>query len=847
MANDSTGGRFERPLRLVPPRTHLQVIAAAAALGPPLRQKRLDRNAPPLKTRLADRAPLFFFICIHQPRNPSTLLDLLISAFVRVIFHLFLLSSAFYLLLSPAFTMDNPTAYEVVREAKYRHDAQKCLERTGRQLSRTAFNACNSMTNIRTFAFTEEFRRMQTNGDDSSTNDDTTNHYDPGADITMPSNADTTTIHHKFDDFTDDFVADFDEGSSANDDATTVHNQLQDGGAYYQDDGAYYQDDGVYHQDDGAYYQDDSDIESLAGSDDFSTKMIMEDDQSRQPRRRRYPYSYSADDDRRWREYERGNPHAFSAPLPPGHPLLGRRLFGSTSSSGSERIKDPYDDLDGTTLFKKKLKPRPWWELYRDPEFYPETVWVVPPEDLRPRKDNNPASAVQEPEPLSTDAQPLLPTSQTYEPSSPTRQGRRPSNPTQQELGPPFAQKEHRPPSRAQQPTPPIEPDLRPLTARDREWLKIREGLTPSAEEIELFGPQPAPTFAADVAERTKLLKERGLLDEKPAPGQARPRLLKERGLPDEKPALEQAQPSTPPNEEFNWDLTNSPELPLASTPVHTPSPMERALLDSTTPQGSGYPISVTYSRNDPATAERYEQLMKSLDEDPRTKFINEQAKRIRTRVLRENNSPPTPPFKDGTPNEMGDTLRALSILLNKQAQRNKSQEQQSRSQGPNEDRQQEINQLRSMSTRLHAASRSIKDAYNNAKQLVNSVDLAGSTQCTPCQHCGHANQSPIGMILTGIKRLFFSTDEDGRTVITWFGLVFFLLAFWYFLEVMISKWFETTAYSDTMTGYGVFPDRPRYPFAILSFLFMIPPVNWMLTFFQQNFAYEVTKTIMTG
>ncbi|KAF4306965.1 hypothetical protein GTA08_BOTSDO05653 [Botryosphaeria dothidea] len=66
------------------------------------------------------------------------------------------------------------------------------------------------------------------------------------AETNMTSDADTTTLYHQFDDFND-------VGNG-----TTIHHEPHDDEAYYE--------------------QDDSDNVPLAGSDNFSTKMILEVD-----------------------------------------------------------------------------------------------------------------------------------------------------------------------------------------------------------------------------------------------------------------------------------------------------------------------------------------------------------------------------------------------------------------------------------------------------------------------------------------------------------------------------------------------------------------------------------------
>ncbi|EKG20184.1 hypothetical protein MPH_02541 [Macrophomina phaseolina MS6] len=664
-------------------------------------------------------------------------------------------------------------AFEKGREAKFRADSKKYLKRTGRPLSRKTFEACNP----RSIRYTVEDVAMMNSTTPSELNEST-----------LSSAADKTAVHHPID-----------------------------------------------QPDEDDYFQDDnSDAGSLAGSDDFSRMMILDagEEQSRQPHSRHYSYSYSADDDRRWREYERGNPNAFSAPLPPSHPLRGRR-FGSISSNDSEPINErlglPAVAREGATLFAKKLRPRPWWELYRDPEFDPDTKWVVPQEDLRPRQEKK--DAAQLPQESDRNArveekpEHTSPIQQIAKLASQAKERLKSSSISQQEPerpspilqpSPPIEQAPKQP-LPAQQPSPPPEEDPRPLTANEPMWI---QGLSPSAEETGLFGPQPRPTFEADIAERAKRLKQRGLHQD------------------------EDEQPSTPTNQEFNWDLTNSPNPVMASTPAYTPRAQARPLSSPEALRRAEEVLARNgpFPKEDPGVYARSDPIIKKKFADARAEYIAEQAAKVRAKI-RSSPDSPTPLKADGTVGETKDTLQVLGRALQKQAQEKKTSEQCANAQPANEERQQEINQLRNMSTRLHAASRSIRDAYNNAKHLVNSVDMAATT-CQPCEHCGHANQHPGAMILTGIKRLLFSQPDDGRTTVTWFGLIFFLSLFWYLSEIILTELFETTTYADTMHGYGVYPDRPRYPFAIPTLISWIPPVNWLLTFTGNSVVYAATPIV---
>ncbi|KAL0265250.1 hypothetical protein SLS55_001215 [Diplodia seriata] len=162
------------------------------------------------------------------------------------------------------------------------------------------------------------------------------------------------------------------------------------------------------------------------------------------------------------------------------------------------------------------------------------------------------------------------------------------------------------------------------------------------------------------------------------------------------------------------------------------------------------------------------------------------------------------------------------------------------------EGRQQEMLQQRSMNARLDATRKGIRDAYHITRQLLASIDTPEfvGKKCNACEACGHTEQSPILMICTGVKGLFLSRNKHGQTKPTWFGLLSMLLLFWYMMEIGISELFGTTDYASTMDGYGVFPDSPRYPFALLTLLSWIPPFSWLLPLFKANAFHEATKTV---
>lgn len=355
-------------------------------------------------------------------------------------------------------------------------------------------------------------------------------------------------------------------------------------------------------------------------------------------------------------------------------------------------------------------------------------------------------------------------------------------------------------------------------------------------------------------------------------------------------------QPETPLKPDFDWKLTNNPDSILASTPLVTKHDIEEPQYDIEEPQ---YDIEQPrYGIEEPQYGieqPRYgiEQPQHDIEEPqtPEQSPVSEESQNLPL-------TPTPPPIeiapptegKDpngGPPDEARELLRALSRKLAKTSspiiydedwdpvnRRPKKATKHGPStddkHGPSTDdkhgsstddvpkqstnsgraeeaREQEALQLRSMNSRLHAASRSIRDAYRNARQLVHSVDTAElmGHKCKACETCGHVEQHPIVMICTGIKRLLISSDNShGRTNLTWFGLIFMILSLWYMTEIAISEFFGTTDYASTMHGYGVFPDSPRYPFALLTLISWIPPFSWLTPLLKANAFYEATKTV---
>lgn len=163
------------------------------------------------------------------------------------------------------------------------------------------------------------------------------------------------------------------------------------------------------------------------------------------------------------------------------------------------------------------------------------------------------------------------------------------------------------------------------------------------------------------------------------------------------------------------------------------------------------------------------------------------------------------------------------------------------------QERQREMLQLRSMNARLHAARSSIRDANRNARHLENSVDTA-EPLVVGCEACGclgcHTHQSPLSMIWTGVKGLVLYHDHNRQQRLTWFGRVCLVLFLWYISEVVLSECLGTNLYAHTMDGYGVYPDRPRYPFVFLTFLSWIPPFRWLWALWRSAGVVQATRTV---
>lgn len=158
-------------------------------------------------------------------------------------------------------------------------------------------------------------------------------------------------------------------------------------------------------------------------------------------------------------------------------------------------------------------------------------------------------------------------------------------------------------------------------------------------------------------------------------------------------------------------------------------------------------------------------------------------------------------------------------------------------------DRRQEDLAIEAMNKHLRAARTSIKDADRGLQRVENKWETTSHVEApqpptttstsksaapldrdwkTVCEHCGGSYHSLWWGLWTEFRSIFYVYDKNARygVRITWPGLIFLTWLLWYLLENFLCYHYCHPLYAEFMTGYGVNPDAPRYPFVVPTLLF---------------------------
>lgn len=158
-------------------------------------------------------------------------------------------------------------------------------------------------------------------------------------------------------------------------------------------------------------------------------------------------------------------------------------------------------------------------------------------------------------------------------------------------------------------------------------------------------------------------------------------------------------------------------------------------------------------------------------------------------------------------------------------------------------DRREEDLAIEAMNRHLRAARTSIKDADRGLQRVENKWESTSQTEVpqpkttapapkqivkpgrdrkTACEHCGGSYHSVWSGLWTELRSNFYYYDDSSRLGVrpTWLGILVLLWALWNALENMLCMYYCHPLYAEYMTGFGVNPDAPEYPFVIPTLLF---------------------------
>jgi len=145
-------------------------------------------------------------------------------------------------------------------------------------------------------------------------------------------------------------------------------------------------------------------------------------------------------------------------------------------------------------------------------------------------------------------------------------------------------------------------------------------------------------------------------------------------------------------------------------------------------------------------------------------------------------------------------------------------------------DRENELRTIAGMNKRLRAARLGIRDAKTGLKKFERDIDRATSVSPAgqslnqmgdvTCAACGHVpNHSVISTMLHEVSSLFVDRSRKGTTQLTPLSWTLLALLMWFAAEIATCALVTPPMYAETMNGYGVDADAPRFPFALPSVL----------------------------
>lgn len=220
--------------------------------------------------------------------------------------------------------------------------------------------------------------------------------------------------------------------------------------------------------------------------------------------------------------------------------------------------------------------------------------------------------------------------------------------------------------------------------------------------------------------------------------------------------------------------------------------------------------------------------------------------------ILREAKRDPDGPFGDGTiqslegivfPNvDASDNTLTLDASATKESDAIDDLGIDQLTQAERQRRQEDL-AIEGLAKHLRSAYASIKDAERGIGKLENKVETSTLPEApkpatmpskprgtvnvdqnwrTVCDHCGGCYQSVWAGLWTEFRSNFYVYDKNARYGIrlTWLGLLVILWFIWHIVENLLCFQYCHPMYADTMEGYGVDPDAPRYPFVIPTMLF---------------------------
>ncbi|KAK4974810.1 hypothetical protein LTR28_009854 [Elasticomyces elasticus] len=153
-----------------------------------------------------------------------------------------------------------------------------------------------------------------------------------------------------------------------------------------------------------------------------------------------------------------------------------------------------------------------------------------------------------------------------------------------------------------------------------------------------------------------------------------------------------------------------------------------------------------------------------------------------------------------------------------------------------------ELLNIEAMDKQLKAARTSLKDTSRSLRRAERRVDTVKETvlphsppetttnKAERCAQCGcSAHRSVFKSMWIEFRSLFYTWDRRSRLGIrfTWLGLLSLVFWAWFLTETTLCSYYCHPLYAESMVGYGVDENAPRYPFVIPTLLFRPFEVLW--------------------